>query len=181
MHIHTNWDDIAQSLACGLVSSFIFLFVTLFLLRPSIKISPYISKIQDEMGNTKYVFKILNRSLFSAFDVRCELVALERYAVEGENMNVKMTKVPLINRGIDHMPRFRRRKGMKPYALHAMRFSTYNAGVDLVLNNTAKSLLFSLTARHGLSGLSKHFTQDFADISVLKAGRFKFGNSLDVV
>jgi hypothetical protein len=172
------WASIVQSLLCGIISSFVFLFIILFLLRPSIKISPYISKQTDNKG-TYYQFKILNTSFFSVFNVQCELVAMARIAAEGSNMNVKFNPIELQNSFTDHLPRYMSKKKSAPYALHAYRFRTYSTEIHKLLEDSGRSLQFSVTARHGLSGLSKHFKQEFATPTVLKETSFKFGNSLE--
>jgi hypothetical protein len=179
--IAIHWGIIALNVLCSMAGSFLFLFAVLLLLRPSIKISPHISKEFDkDEQQWKFVFKIVNTSLFSAYDVKAEVTRLERYPVDDGSMNVKMLPLKLKYDRLEHLPRHRRQKKCKPYALHATRFKTFDNQVEEILKDQQKSIQFSITARHGLSGLSKHFKHEFADGQALREAPFKFGNSLEV-
>ena len=174
---------IITGIGCSLLASFIFLFLILFFLRPTIRISPYVSRQMDEeKGQIKFVFKIVNKSIFSVFDIRAELAELEKLPVEGPNMNIRIKKLKLVHDGrVEYMPRFKSKKRCKPYALHAIRFNSFDLEIDNILKDHTKSLQFSITARHGLTGLGNHFKQEFANGDVLRMTGFKFGSSLDVV
>lgn len=63
---------ILVNIACSIAASIIFLFIVLYTLRPKIKISEIISKQANTFSEEPaqvYVFKIINKSWFSAFDV----------------------------------------------------------------------------------------------------------------
>ncbi len=64
----------------SLTASFGFLFLVLFLFKPKIKISPHICKgrLIESDPSDYYFIKIINYSLFSAYDIKFELIQVER-------------------------------------------------------------------------------------------------------
>src|ERR1035437_5929071 len=70
-----TWSHFFFGLTYALVASLIFLFIVLVFLRPKIEISPFICKQINNLDKETdffYVFKIINKSYFSAFDVQIE-------------------------------------------------------------------------------------------------------------
>lgn len=65
----------------NIIASFIFLFVLLFLFKPKIAISPFICKgeLQNEPGVFYFFIKVVNKSIFSAYDLTVEINMVQRY------------------------------------------------------------------------------------------------------
>lgn len=176
------WINLGVGVLGSILASVVFLYFILAYLRPHIKISPNISKTYDEQFKQfRYSFKIINYSKHSAYDLKCDLVALKKIPVDGSNMNVRMTPVSLREAYLDYLPKYATDKKCKPFAQHAQQFKSFEAEIETILRDEKQSLQFSLTAKHGLTGLSKHFKMEFATIDVLKDSRFKFGNNLETV
>ena len=80
----------------GFITSFVFLFALLFLFRPRIKIAHQISthiKAYGGRSNKWYCFKIINRSLFRAFDLRVEVI--QKIPMTGPEGKTNHRTVPL--------------------------------------------------------------------------------------
>ena len=173
--------SILISILTSLVSSFIFLFLVLLILRPRISISPVICKgrLNQEDKNEYFFIKIVNHSLFSAFDVKCELIKVDTYNAENGKVHTRNLPINLVTGNIQHIPSFRPdfiRKGA-PYAIRIRSEENLNS----ILNNDYKSIVIKVFLRHGLSGLAKVVTKEYTDISQIVNGRFKFGKSFEVI
>ncbi|WP_154648034.1 hypothetical protein [Pedobacter arcticus] len=175
---------IALNIFCSVIASFIFLFLVLYLLRPKISISTYICKqvntFDDSTANT-YVFKIINESYFSAFDVQLELFKLEQYRVTAKGINNRIKPIAMQTNEIKHIPNYISSKkcNKRSFAPHAIMFRT-NEVLEEILKNEKETLQLQITLRHGLTGLSRVYHKDYITIDDIKEGQFKFGNSIDI-
>ncbi|MBK0381464.1 hypothetical protein I5M32_00705 [Pedobacter sp. SD-b] len=172
------------NILCSVCASFIFLFLVLYLLRPKILISDYISKQAntfDDSCSTTYVFKIINKSFFSAFDVQLELFKLEQYRVTAKGINNRIKVIPMKTNEIKHIPSYITTNtcNRTSFAPHAVMFRT-NEILENILKDEKQTLQLQITLRHGLTGLSRVYHKDYITINHIKEGQFKFGNSIDI-
>jgi len=80
-----NYNDFILSISSSLIASIIFLFILLIFLRPRVKIASSICLQKDIFENTTrdcYIFKIINLSYFSAYDISLELCNQVTYPVK---------------------------------------------------------------------------------------------------
>ena len=169
---------------CGMFSAIAFLFFVLYLLRPKILISEFICKQQNQFENDPkyiFVFKIINNSNFSAFDIQLELFRLEEYRVTPKGRNIRIKLIPLVVSNIKHIPPYIRTKvcNKTSSAPHAVMFRTIE-NLENILNIESQTLQLQITLRHGLTGLSRVYQKDYININNIKSGQFKFGNNLEV-
>lgn len=168
----------------SVIASFVFLFIVLYTLRPKILISDLISKQTNSFDadvEFTYVFKIINKSYFSAFDIQLELFKLEQYRVTAKGISNRIKLVPLKVSEIKHIPAYLSTKDCNKtsFAPHAVLFRT-NEILDNILENEKQTLQLQITLRHGLTGLSRVYQKDYININDIKYGQFKFGNCLEI-
>lgn len=164
-------------LSINLLASFIFIFYLLYFLRPRIKISPQIAKTKLD-GADIYIFKVVNLSLFSAYDIFVDLWALESYPVTGGRNN-KYIGLTLARSKLNYVEKYKWFWKKKKYGDFAMLFVTRD-NLESILSNHLTSIQIQVTLRHGLSGLSKVYHMEYSNDRVIKTGDFAFGNNLNI-
>jgi hypothetical protein len=97
------------SVLTSFIASFIFLFTILILFKPKILISRHICRGQLKKDDpVLYCFiKIINWSLFSAYDVKVELLQNEEYTSEKSQKNSRNINLSLVVDQISHIPGYR--------------------------------------------------------------------------
>lgn len=161
------------SILCSILASFIFLFLVLLLFKPKIKLSPFICKSTYNGNETFYFFKLVNVSVFSAYDVSIELLEVDRYLLPNGHMNDRFRQLTLVLNKVSNIPGYLPswlRKNA-PYAI-TVRSSE---NLDLLLSDDYKSVMIKVTLRHGLTGLVKVYSKEFASLSQIKEGKFNYG------
>lgn len=135
----------------------------------------------DDGIDFTYVFKIINQSIFSGFDVQLELFVLQQYRVEAKGINNRIKIVPLKVNEIKHIAPYVSTKtcNKTSFAPHAVMFRT-NENLDDIVKSEQRTLQLQITLRHGLTGLSRVYQKDYIGVNDIKSGIFKFGNSLKV-
>ena len=161
-------------LLAGTFVAFMFLYLALLLLRPKLLISPYICK----RGN-KYWFKIVNKSMYHAFDVKIELFRMVPINHSGGRSNVDIHAVKLHTSDWTSINRFRRKYSEEdPFSLFAQTIFT-EEDLEVPLRENGSYLELQLTARHGLTGLADRFIMQFPNETIIKTGdKFCFGENL---
>jgi hypothetical protein len=106
------------SVVISVISSFIFLFILLYSMRPNIKISKSICYLKMSPENHYwYVFKIVNRSFFSTYDIKIRLEKMEPVMVnKGKKINYRIVEISTSSNYLNHLPRFKHAKGVGDHA-----------------------------------------------------------------
>lgn len=159
-----------------MISSFIFVYLLLKVLSPKIEISPYISK-RNINGVDSYVFKIVNRSIFHAYNVRFHLVKREPHIVDGNKVNHRMIDVPLVKSELFSIPRFKKGKDYGDCA--ALIRTIEDISIDMGNDNLDYELLVSVS--HGLSNITRVVRQRYNNTNLIYTNGFKFGKSLKII
>ncbi|HEX8356664.1 MAG TPA: hypothetical protein VF610_04600 [Segetibacter sp.] len=160
------------------VSSLVFLYVALILLRPWIKITPFICK--DLKDSEPYRIKIVNRSWFSAIDVKIEMNVLERRPTPPTGMmNELYSPLTVKYSHLFYLPAYRPRWWRKE-ARHALRVKPLD-DLQEILSSGNKTVQIKVSCKHGLGGLTKVFMQEYSDLSQIKDGRYTYGTKFDVL
>lgn len=174
------------SILAGFSSSFVFIFALLFLFRPWILISPKISvlKPQAKSGGpdteTTFYIKVINRSHFSAFDVKVELsLRTPVNGVEG-SQNYRDTAIKLVKSEYPYIPRFIPRWCSPSYTEYATWFSTTEPLQEKMEENQSSTLELKVICKHALTGLGK-VTRKKYSVRDIKYGMYKSGNTFEIV
>jgi hypothetical protein len=150
--MNTFWGEVVFELMTGVLASFIFLFVVLFYMRPSIRISNVIVKqvntFDDETQYT-FVFKLINRSWFNAYEIQIELFEASFYPAYPKGLNKKLSFVPLKCNHLKHIPAYKRLRSGALFADHCITFRT-NTDLQSLLENESKAVILQVTLKHGL-------------------------------
>ncbi len=171
-----NFYSFLFNVFCSFIASFIFIFSLLFLLKPKIKIVKLISRQDspfDEVSQICYGFKVINKSLFSTYDI--EAKASYFVIKQGENGIVDKIykKIKLNTHKIDYIPS--NKLFDKKYGDHCIQFFTYE---DLLgeMNKGGIYVNFQICAKHGLTGLTNVFNHTFTSKKDIQDGGFVSGN-----
>jgi len=166
---------------CSLSASFIFIFALLYFLKPKFEIVPFIAKNDspfDDVPDLCYSFKIINKSLFGAYDIE----ARANYYVirQGENgiVNKVFSKINLKTDRINFVPKYKPFE--KRYGENCIQFFAYE-DISSKMNGNTTHIQFQVTARHSLTGLNNIFTHEFVNKGIIIDGKFKEGNYKEVI
>jgi hypothetical protein len=168
-------EAIFYSVLCSVIASFIFLFLVLIFFKPKIRISPFVCKGKYMEGDeTEYYFiKLINISLFSAYDVVIELLEVDRYPTPNGQMNNRFRPLTLVLSHVSHIPAYRP-SWLRKNAPYAVRIRTTEE-LNKILTNDYKSVMVKISLRHGLTGLVKVHSKEYTDSTQIKNGKFDYG------
>lgn len=176
MDLYSLLQNVLINFLCGLIGSFLFILFLLYFLRPKFEISPYICYL-----NKQYRLKIVNRSIYDAFDISCELVRLEPYHHENGKSSVKIYSINLLTQDMTHIVRYRKKTTDRhPYHLFARTIVAEDL-LEESLNAPQSYLELKITVRHGLTGLARTFSQKFEKNCIKQDHKFKFGRNLETI
>jgi hypothetical protein len=167
-----TWSHFLFGLTYAITASLLFLFIVLFLFKPKIKIAPFLCK--NTNPTEYYAFKFVNFSFFSAHDIRAELHQMRRIPMGGGKFNNEYKKLALLNNEISHIPRrlpFWNKNDANPHCITVRSVENINE----ILKVESNAVLFRVSLRHGLTGLSKVFEQEFGNEQDIRIGKFKPG------
>ena len=162
------------------ISSLVFLYVALLLLKPWIKIAPFICRDIKDQDGEPYRIKIVNRSIFSAFDVKIEMNVLERVPTPPTGMmNELYSPLKIKYSHVFYLPPYRP-SWFRKEARHALRVKPLE-DLDKILESGNKSIQIQVSCKHGLGGLTKVFMQEYSDLTQIKEGKYTYGTKFDVL
>ena len=171
--------DFLLSILASLISSFLFIFSLLILLRPRVRISNKIclsrTNIEGKQKNSFHI-KVVNLSFFPAFDIKVSLEKHTPYPVEG-GINFRVEQLKLIKSELSCIAPLRNNKN---YGDMAMIFRS-EENLTEILEQPQSRISFQITLKHGVTGLTKIYTQTYSLDSSIKEGHFIFGKKIDVV
>jgi hypothetical protein len=183
---HPFWNSVGAQLilelCVGIVGSFVFLFAVLLLLRPSIRICQVIAKQEntfDQETCFTFVFKIINRSWFDAFEIQLELFEVSFYPAFPCGLHKRLTEIRLKRNHLKQIPRRKLLKRNSQIADHCINFRT-NIDLEAIVKNSLKAIQLQITLKHGLTGLSRVYYMDYRSPACIKPGDFEFGNKLGI-
>jgi hypothetical protein len=172
--------SVPQTIMLGILSSFvasfIFIFSLLFLFKPRIAISDFMCKgYLPQQSDKEYCFvKVVNKSWFNAYEIKAILQKVQVYQTPPVGMtNNRITNLSLVLDNLSHLPPYRP-KWWRREAAHAFRFRT-TEDVWSIVDNDLESVRIQIIAKHGLTGLTKVFEEQYSHISQIKNGSFTYG------
>lgn len=173
-----------QGALASLLASFVFLFLILFILAPSIKVSNYIVKRKGVASRnepeTVYVFKFVNKSYFNCFDVNFELFKLERLPQGNEQWDTRYKRMEIVESSLKYVPGYWYFGVTNRAASFAVLPKTYE-NIEALIDDDHVFLQLQITAKHGLTGISRVFKKDFAIANdCIKVGKHKQGRHLGI-
>ena len=160
---------------CSLIGSFIFLFLVLIMFKPKIVISPFVckGKFANADPSFYYFIKVINISLFSAYDVNVELLQIDYYPAGKGQMNTRQISLSLVEGSIRKIPGYRP-SWIRKNAPYAVKVRT-TENLEEILAQDAKAIAVKVSLRHGLTGLVKVGSKEYNDESQVKMGKFAYG------
>lgn len=157
-------NQILVGIAASVIAAVLFLFLILIFLAPSIKISRYIVKRDGVIPRGEspivFVFKFVNKSFFPAFDIMIELFEIEKVPVAEGKMNIRFTNVNMAMDTIKYVHGYWYFGEINRVGNYAVLPKTYE-DLEQHMNNEHVYLQLQVTAKHGLTGLSRVFKKDF--------------------
>lgn len=185
MLLEITLNDFIISVLASLLASFIFLFLILFFLAPSIKISPFIVRrngiTSRNEPETVYVFKFINKSFFKCFDINLELFKLESLPQEEGKWDTRFKRMDMVESSLKFVPGFWYFGEINKTANFAVLPKTFD-DIESLIDDDHVYLQLQVTARHGLTGLSRVFKKDFALARhCIKSGKHRHGKYLNTL
>jgi hypothetical protein len=181
--MNTFWGQMGIELLGGVIGSFIFLWIVLLMLRPHIKIGDKIAKqanIFDGESEFTFLFKIINCSIYDAFEIELELFEVYMFPAFPSGTNSRLTAIELKRKQLRQIPRWRKIKKKNAHlADHCVSFRT-NVDLEKILKDESKSLQLQITLKHGLTGLSRVYRVNYPSKRCIQEGEFRFGHSFEV-
>lgn len=174
----TFWGQFLIELLGGTIAAFLFLFLVLYTLKPKIKIAPFLGKIQNPAPGF-YIFKFVNKSFFSAHEVKVELYKIRKIPAGGGNHSNEHEKITIINGNITHIPKrpfwwWQKRKD-HPHCIVVRSPDNLNE----ILQDDLNGILLRVSLKHGLTGLAGVYEQEYGNEDDIRNGRFKSGPKFD--
>ncbi|NIJ54401.1 hypothetical protein [Dyadobacter arcticus] len=180
-HIFTP--DFSASLVSGFITSFVFLFILLFLFRPHIKIGPSIALHVDDLDPTLRLccaFKIVNKSFFGAYDLKVEVCQkLVSFGPNGAT-NYRTVPLPLLRDHYPHVAPFKVVFSSNASTDFALWFITYSDLKGILTTTPHTKIEIRVTCRHALTGLGNVWTREYTKTDIT-LGTFKSGNTFEIV
>lgn len=178
--IDLSFFGITMGVILKVISSFIFIFLLLYLFRPNVKISKNICYTKLPPDNKYYfVFKVVNMSLFPTFDVTVKIDEMEPHFVNnGQKINYREVPIPNSTDGKPgvNLPKFRKKEG---YGDHAYLIRT-NTKIKAILKKPESRLRITVSSKHSLTNLTRVNVYYFKSADcIVKDKNFKFGKSLE--
>lgn len=172
----TNY-SFKQNVIVNLVSSLAFLFVILFAFRPKLRISKKIAKETLDDGSIKYVFKIVNWSLYNAFDVHVSIDERKLIPTPENRFDEELRALYLKRDFFATLPGI---KIWDKYKTSSYGLQIYSdLDLDDILKDNRTSILLQITLKHGLTGLAKCYEKTYVKKSI-KTGSFADGWSMSI-
>lgn len=166
--------EIGSSIFTGIITSFIFLLILRYL-GPRIKVSDGIA----QKGN-QYHIKVINRSIFNAYDIKCTLANHHPYATVG-GYHIRIKNIKLVRDKKDVIPGNIFSKINRLYGSNAVIFSTTENLEEIWKPESGDILYFRIVAKHGLTDIRNAREIKYRHKNVIIPGTFMFGNKIKVV
>lgn len=160
------------NIICNLVASFTFIILLLNFLKPKIAISNFVCK------NEGYQIKIVNKSYFKIYDIKAELYLCTKYIdkVDGQIHN-RFNPLTLVVSNIFQLPSYPYPLSKDKTSSFAARFRTFDDLASIITEKN-QTVVFMLTAKHGLSGLTSVLIQEYSSLTQIKEGFFTSGKKI---
>jgi hypothetical protein len=174
----TLWGQLSIELFGGIAGAFIFLLLILIFLRPSIRIAGFLCQYNIN-GQQFFIFKFVNCSFFSAHEIKVELFKIRRIPMGAGAHNNEFEKLSIVNGSISHIPKrpfFWQKNLANPHCITVRSIEDISA----ILLDEMQAIIIKIHLKHGLTGLSRVFEQEFASPADVKMGKFRPGTKFAV-
>lgn len=166
----TTINSILLGITASLIASIIF---TWFFtrLKPKIKASEFIA-----YKDGSYRIKIINKSRFSAINIKAELSYINFFDVPG-GREINSHRIPLIKSELFEIESLNR----KPeFATYSYRFVTKENIRSGLTEKNRQFVRLKISSIHSLSNIGAVLIKEYSSTRI-KDGDFKFGNSFDII
>lgn len=168
----------------------IFIVLLIIILKPSINICTHIAELPANGDIAEHLrFKIVNTSLFKAYDLQIRIFHRERTNTSGADISSELIAsfegyevgISYLQGGLQALF-----EDTKTNAAQFRFFRIVNeAGSDIkikeILNSRNSYLEIHVYVRNGLSGLQGNFIKKYHNITSIKSGYYKHGFYTDVL
>ena len=169
------------NIGCSVIASIIAVLVLPLVYNSKIKISPFIAKSTSSYSGEGlcYSFKIVNRSIYTAFDVSVSLNLLSNNEVAGQLVVTRSIPLSLVADHIAVVAGYRPR-WMRASSDNCVRFRTLN-DIGTLLAESGNSISITVTSRHPLTCFVSSHTQAYRSTLDIKDGYFTSGSQFSVL
>lgn len=176
----TFWGQFWVELIGGTISAFTFLFLVLYLLKPKIRIAPFLCHVLNSECNY-YIFKFVNHSFFPAHEIKVELYKIRKIPMGGGKFNNEHERLTIKNGNISHVPQrpfwWWQKMLHHPHCVVVRSFDN----LSNILQNDMNAILLRVSLKHGLTGLSSVIEQEYGNEGDIRNGKFKTGPKFDYI
>jgi len=176
----TFWGQFTIELIGGIIGAFIFLFIVLIFMKPKVKIADFLCRINPNGGASFYMFKFVNISFFDAHEIKVELYKIRRIPMGGGDFNNEYKQLTLVNGNISQIPGrlfFWQSNKANPHCVTVRSTEDINT----ILSDDANGISLRVSLKHGLTGLSNVFEQEYGDVQSIKTAKFKPGTKFGTI
>lgn len=170
-------DGMIQSLFAALT----FLVLVFIFMKPSIKIAKHIAELPvSDLDASHLRVKIVNYSLFKAYDLNVYIYEIERINISGPDISSKLlAHYHGINEGTPYLQSaliasFEDTK-TNAAQVRLKRLSVSDEDIKKALNGGHTYIQIHVTIRHGLSGLQGNFVKKYHNYSCVLTGFYGHG------
>lgn len=169
-------DDVFQDL----VASVFFLIIVFLLIKPSIKIADNIALLPASENDPAHLrLKLVNYSLFKAYDLHINIYEMKRVSVSGPDIRSDLLGcyegykqgTPYLQSSIIALFEETKRNAAQMRIKRLVSEDKFRE----VLNNSESYIEVHVSIRHGLSGLQGNFVKKFHNLSSIKSGVYSHG------
>lgn len=188
LYIIIEWQNFFVGLLSSFFASFALALIFFIFGKPKIELCEKVAFLNtDEFGKdieNTFLFKVRNKSLFVAYDLRANLEILKPYQVP-KGTNDRAFDIELFDTTKEYLPcnvPFKKNYGKNCIIFRTKQVDSKGNVIDLnkELQNSSAKLRFTLITRNGFSGLTKVFVQFYHTKSDIKSGHFGFGKDFDI-
>ncbi len=181
-YILSKYDGLYQEIIGGLI----FIILLIVILRPSIAISPEIAELPANDDEPQHLrIKIVNYSIFKAYDIQINVYHKERTNVSGPDITSSLigtyetykVGIPYLESGF--------LASMEKEKTNAAQFRLSKMlaqGIDMkkLLGRTNSYVEVHVIVRHGLSGIKANFVKKFHNTTFIKSGYYAHGFNINI-
>lgn len=186
--ISLGFNKVTEPIFQSFIASIVFLFFVFALIKPSAEMSDYIANVpkpplEDTGLKSHYRFKIMNHSIFRAYDLVIYIYKKERVSQSGNDIRRSLlAKIDGYEIGIPYLQSslLSLFDKSRPHAcqFRPSRFIKDSDFYNAISGDSSIEVL--VTLRHGLSGLQGIFIKEFPNEDCIKDGYFKHGYQLGI-
>lgn len=179
-HWGTFWGQFQIELVGGTISGCFFLFLALWLFKPKVNMPNFFCHVKLNDNSSYFSFKFVNMSFFSAHEIKIELHKLRKIPMGSGEFNNEHKQLSLVSSQISHVPSrpffwIKDKSNAHCFLVRSLE------NLNDILTEEQSAIVIKISLKHGLTGLSNVFEQEYANIEDIKIGKFKPGTKFGII